>query len=99
MLHFLKWRYPMNEYNFSDNVIANIVQLVQLAMVTGTDISDHFRMIKVVPSELVPGKLDLAPSYVKAHEEGISKLLEKAQELTSEMQEKQEKAPSAGFVS
>ena len=87
----------MTEYNLSDNVIANIVQLMQLAMVTGTDISDHFRMIKLSPSELVPGKLELAQSYVKSHNDGMEKLMEAAQKLASEAQKRQEKSET-GFI-
>jgi len=87
----------MTEYNLSDNVIANIVQLIQLAMVTGTDISDHFRMIKLAPSELVPGKLELAQSYVKSHKDGMEKLMEAAQKLAAEAQKHQEKSET-GFI-
>lgn len=84
------------EYKLSDNVIANIVQLVQLAMMTGTDISDHFRMISLSPSELNEGKLDLSKEYAKAHDNRIQKLVKEAQELSEKAQKEQEKAP--GFL-
>ena len=35
------------EYKLSDNVIAHIAQLVQVGILTGTDITDNFRMIKL----------------------------------------------------
>jgi hypothetical protein len=88
----------MSEYKLSDNVIVNIVQLVQLAMITGTDVSDHFRMISLSPSVLVPGKLDLSPDYAKAHSERIESLMEEAQRLAAELDKRQNSEPPAGFV-
>jgi len=88
----------MTNYLLSDTVIANIVQLVQLAMITGTDVSDHFRMIALTPSDLSPGKLELAPSYIKAHEEAVVRMTEEAERLTKELQEKLAKQQEMGFV-
>lgn len=89
----------MTEYKLSDNVIANIVQLVQLAMVTGTDVSDNFRMITLSPSDLSPGKLELTADYAKSHEEGISRLMEEATRLSNELKKKDMASAPAGFVS
>ena len=35
----------MNQYNLSDEVITQIAKLVQLAILTGTDIVDNLRMV------------------------------------------------------
>lgn len=83
------------EYKLDDTVIGNIVQLLQLAMFTGTDVSDHFRMIRLTPSELTPDKLNLAPEYAKEHEERIKKLTEEA-EVLSAAQTQKEQGP--GFI-
>lgn len=88
----------MTDYKLSDNVIGNIVQLLQLSMVTGTDISDHFRMITLTPSKLSPDKLELSPEYVKAHEERIQKMVAEAEKL-AKAQENKSQNGSAGFVS
>ena len=81
------------EYTLNDTVIMNIAQLVQLAIVTGQDVTDHFRMIKLSPSDLDATKLDLSESFVKEHEERMNKLLKTAQELSDAAQKKQ-----AGFI-
>lgn len=82
------------DYKLSETVIANIVQLLQLSMVTGTDISDQFRLITLRPSELSDGKLDLAPEYAKGHEDMIAGLVEKATELSAQLA----KEAPAGFA-
>lgn len=87
----------MNEYKLSDNVIANVIQLLQLSMITGMDISDHFRMITLSPSELSPDKLELAQSYVESHEKLVASLLKDAEDLSAKMQ-KEQNSNSFGFV-
>ena len=84
------------DYKLSDSVIANIVQLLQLAMVTGTNISDHFNMITLRPSELSEGKLELSPAYVESHEKMIAGLMEEAQKLSEEFQKEKEQE-NVGF--
>lgn len=59
-------------YNLSDNVIARIVQILQEGLMSGTDITDHMRMIRVEPDDT--GSLQLTQDYVKQVEEGYEKL-------------------------
>lgn len=86
------------DYKLSDGVIANIIQLLQLSMMTGTDISDQFRTISLRPSDLSEGKLDLSPEYAQAHEDMISGLMEEAKELSAKMAKEDESKTPSGFV-
>lgn len=88
----------MTEYKMSDQVIANIAQLLQLAMITGTDVSDHFRMIRLSPSPLDEEKLELSESFVKNQEETMQKLVTEAEELARNFQKEQNAQGPAGFV-
>lgn len=62
----------------SDDVLRHIVQLVQLGILTGTDVVDHMRLIKL--EEATDGVLDLTPEYVEYSKESIQKLLAFARE-------------------
>jgi len=59
-------------FSLSDNVIARIVQILQEGLMTGTDITDHMRMIRVEADD--EGKLQLSADYVKQVNEGYEKL-------------------------
>ena len=58
-----------------DEVVAHIAQLVQLAILEGTDIVDQFRMIEL---ENVDGLLHLNKDYKENFDSNIKKLVEKA---------------------
>jgi len=68
----------------SDNSIAQMVKLLQLAILTGTDISDNFRMVKFVCEDNI---LDLDPDYVESFEVNLEKMQSQASELSSEVSE------------
>ena len=51
-------------YNLSDQTIGQIVQLIQLGILTGTDISDQMRTLRVVLDE-EENSLDPCPEYMK----------------------------------
>ena len=36
---------------FADNTISHLAKLIQMAILTGTDIVDHFRMISLIENE------------------------------------------------
>ena len=52
-------------YKLDDSVIAQIVKIIQLGMVSMTDVSDHMRQLRVEPSKMVDGNLILTPEYVE----------------------------------
>ena len=65
----------MESFKFSDEVIAQVAKLVQLAIITGTDIVDNFRMVSVTPSESDEGMLILTDEYRNIAEDQIAKLM------------------------
>ena len=71
-----------------DNTISKIAQLVQMAILTGTDIIDHLRMLKLESSE--DGYLYVDSEYDKIFNESIEKMLLNAQQSINQAQENQE---------
>ena len=65
----------------NDSVIAHFVKLLQIGLLTGTDIVDHFRMVKLTLEE---GELFLNKEYEKNQNQNIEKMLQQASELTVE---------------
>lgn len=63
----------------NDSVIAHFVKLLQLGLLTGTDIVDHFRMVRLTLEE---GELFLNSDYENNQEENINRMLQQASELT-----------------
>jgi uncharacterized protein YbjQ (UPF0145 family) len=70
------------EYKLSDNVIAHIAQLVQVGILTGTDITDNFRMIKLTLGD--EDNLELEKNYAENFQSNIDSMLENAEELAIE---------------
>ena len=59
------------EYTFSDTTIAQIVQLIQLGMLTGTDVSDQLRTMRVV---VVDNNILPSPDFVETFNENLTRL-------------------------
>ena len=71
----------MNEnVKSNDSVIAHFVKLLQLGLLTGTDIVDHFRMVRLSIEE---EELFLNKDYEESKEENINKMLKEATELAA----------------
>ena len=71
----------MNEnVKLNDSVIAHFVKLLQLGLLTGTDIVDHFRMVRL---SLEDSELFLNKEYEETQEANINKMLNEAKELSS----------------
>ena len=66
----------------NDEVIAHIAKQLQLAILTGTDIIDNLRMIRLQEED---GQLFLESEYVTIAEENEKKMLEEAQKLAKQM--------------
>ena len=64
----------------SNQIIAEISRLLQVAILTGTDVVDNLRMIEVEESE---GILVLTEDYRNNSERNIERLVEQAQELSN----------------
>mgnify|MGYP001284626349 FL=1 len=63
---------------FNDEVIAHIAKILQMAILTGTDIIDHLRMVTLTQEG---NELFLDEEYASIVEENIQKMLDNA--LTS----------------
>ena len=74
----------MNEnVKLNDSVIAHFVKLLQLGLLTGTDIVDHFRMVRL---KLEEGELFLDREYEVNQEENINKMLKEASEIVDALE-------------
>ena len=68
-------------FTFSDELIAHLAKATQLAILTGTDIVDHFRMIQVTDSD---GQLYPSEAFSKNFEDGLGRLQEELKNLGAE---------------
>ncbi len=62
-----------------DKTIGHVAKLVQMAILTGTDVTDHLRMMILKVEE---DKLVLDEEYQKIFEEQVSKMLANSQANT-----------------
>ena len=63
----------MQEFNLSDQVIAQVAKLVQVAILSGTDIVDHMRQVRLVADGET---LNLSEGYQQQFDDNISTMLE-----------------------
>ena len=66
---FFKERHIMQLH---DTTIAQIVKLIQMALLTGTDVIDHFRMMQL---NIQDNKIILDEEYLKVFNESIDKMM------------------------
>lgn len=66
----------------NDEVIAHIAKQLQLAILTGTDIVDNLRMIRLTVES---DELYLDPEYAEIAEQNEKKMVENAQKLAKQM--------------
>ena len=74
-------------YKLSDEVLAQIARLVQLGILTGTDVVDNLRMMEVTQSQSDEGKLVLSDQYREMAGGQIEKLMSEATEVAEGMQD------------
>ena len=60
----------------SDNSISQLVRVLQLAMLTGTDITDNMRLMRFIVEE---DELDLDPEYVENFNNNLQTMEEELQ--------------------
>ena len=65
----------METTKLSDNAIAHIAKIVQVAILTGTDIVDNLRMAEFVTAN---GKLELSPDYCETFDNNIQPMIAEA---------------------
>lgn len=71
-------------FRLDDSVIAQVVKLLQLGIITQTDISDHMRQIVLEPSADKSGNLVLTPEYKAKDAMDVQRLLDQAIEQMDE---------------
>lgn len=69
----------------SDNTIAHVVRLLQMALLTGTDISDNLRTLELVNEKDL---LEIEPDHLKSFEENLQKLQDEAEAKAAELSKK-----------
>jgi hypothetical protein len=72
------------EYRLSDDVVAAIARSLQVALLTGTDIVDNLRAIRV---EVEGDQLILTSGYRAAEQDNIEKMIQAVQELQAGVSE------------
>jgi hypothetical protein len=72
-------------YKLSDEVISAIARSLQVAILTGTDVIDNLRAIRVELSD--DGEMILTGDYRKSEKENIDKMLQLAQEMQENPQD------------
>lgn len=77
-------------YKLSDDAIAQVVKLLQLGILSGTDIADNFRTLELVieGDRLVP-----SPDYIETLETSIQRMQDQLQDQL----QVQAQAQPAGF--
>ena len=67
----------------TDDSIACVAKMVQMAILTGTDVVDNLRLMRFVTDE--EGQLDPDPEFVEGLEASIQKMLEEANNFASKL--------------
>jgi hypothetical protein len=75
----------MNSYKLSDEIIAQIAKLTQLAIITGTDVVDNLRTLRVEVSDSESDTLVLTEEYRLDGEAQVSKLMDEVSNLNKEI--------------
>lgn len=68
-------------YTFSTELLATVAQLLQLAILTGTDLYDHLQTLQVVTRD---GKVYVTDSFKERLSEEIGRLSAQAETLASQ---------------
>ena len=71
-------------YQLSDQIIAEVSRLLQVAILTGTDVVDNLRLLEVQEDSTQEGILVLTDSYAERAESNIGKMLAEAQAARGE---------------
>lgn len=75
------------QYKLSDETIGQIAKLVQLAILTGTDVVDNLRLMRVTPAEEGGTTLDPTTEYIEVFESNLQKLQEQVASAETEENE------------
>ena len=68
-------------FNLSDTAIAHIAKVLQIAILTGTDISDNLRQFELTEDD--NGNLTVSENYVEIFNNNLEKMLNELEEKPS----------------
>ena len=68
----------MENLKLTDNAISHVAQLLQVAILTGTDIVDNLRAAQFV---LKDGAIEISPDYFESFNENVERMLQEAADL------------------
>ena len=71
-------------YSLSNEVIAHVAKVLQMAILSGTDVVDHLRMIKVTESKENDDELILTDEYREISENQVQKMVDNINSLSIE---------------
>ena len=74
----------MKVSKLDDTVVSHIAKLLQVALLTGTDIIDHMRMIRLVSHSQDDAVLVLEEEYRDIFDNSIEVMVKNAEQSTSE---------------
>ena len=74
----------MNNLQLTDNTISHIAQLLQIAILTGTDVVDNLRSAQFVISD---NKIDVSPEYFETFQGNLQRMLEEASAASEQSSE------------
>ncbi len=77
-------------YKLSDDVIAALGKLLQLAILTGTDVTDWFRMIEITPDPQDGSRLVVDDGYRARLDQQIDELDRKAHTIIESLENESE---------
>lgn len=66
-------RKQMTTYTFSDDTISQIARLLQIAILSGTDIVDNLRSLQVIVDDA--GKLSPDPQYLEQFDQNLNRMI------------------------
>tara|TARA_A200000159_G_scaffold27553_1_gene24339 strand:+ start:3327 stop:3557 length:231 start_codon:yes stop_codon:yes gene_type:complete len=71
----------MENLKLTDNAISHVAQLLQIAILTGTDIVDNLRSAQFVLND---GEIEISPDYYENFNENLQKMLSEAETALQE---------------
>lgn len=72
----------MENLRLTDSAISHIAQLLQVAILTGTDVVDNLRTAQFVSNS--EGNIDISPDYFETFNQNLQRMLSDAENLTQD---------------
>ena len=83
--------YKMFKGKLSDDTIAAVIKVLQVGLLTGTDITDHLRMLELAENE--NGLLEPDPSWIVRFDKEMQDFVSRAEVLSKHAPSNLERSP------